>query len=68
MVLSPIFASFAQKERAQPPSHQHDLAFTTVAVQADDRLEGLRRNVVGLAEDWDGGAVHMEVFGNALLV
>jgi hypothetical protein len=55
-------------EGDEPPAHEHDLSLSTVPVQANDWLEGLRRYVVGFAEVWDGGTVHVEVLSDALLV
>jgi hypothetical protein len=69
MVERPMLAFFAQKaEGDQSPAHQHDLAFTSVPVQADHGLEGLRRYVVRLAELWHRRPVHVEVLSDPLLV
>jgi hypothetical protein len=55
-------------EGYEPPAHEHDLSLSTVPIQANDWLKGLRGNVEGLPEIGDRGSVHMEVFRDALLV
>jgi hypothetical protein len=69
IVLKPIFASLDQKaETDQAPAHEDDLAPTSVPVQPNDWLERLGSHIVGLPEIRNGRTMHVEVFGNALLI
>jgi hypothetical protein len=54
--------------RDEAPAHEHNLAFSGASVQADDRLERLRRNVVGRPEVGERWTMRMELLSNALLV
>jgi hypothetical protein len=55
-------------ERYKTPAHEHQFALTGVAIEADNRLEGLWRYVPARPEVGQQGAMNGEALGNALLV